>query len=88
MKRYEAIFQSKFEDGKWLDYVRHTVPHPDDAMADIRLIARHTGRPCRAWVEDWSDEHPHEPNVYYGDWDKSQLSPAAQQTGVFKPVVY
>lgn len=88
MKRFEAIFQIKNEDGVWRDWGRQTVSTPDDAMADIRLLERKEGRRFRAHVEDWSDKGPHDPNIYYGDWDKSQLSPAAQSTGIFKPVVY
>lgn len=86
MRRYEAIFQIN-HDGVWMDYVRHTVPHPDDATADARMLARKTGRPFRVRVEDWSDKYP-DPDVYYGDWDKSLPSPAAQKNGVFKPIFY
>ena len=85
-KNYQAIYQIN-HDGTWMDYQRLPVPHPDDAMADIRLLKRNTGKPIRARVEDWSDKG-REPDVYYGDWDKSLLSPAAQQNGIFKAVVF
>lgn len=86
MKNYQAIYQIN-HDGTWMDYARLGVSHPDDAMADIRSMERANGKRFRARVEDWSDKSP-DPDVYYGEWDKSQLSPAAQQNGVFKPVTY
>lgn len=86
MKNYQAIYQIN-HDGTWMDYVRLGVSHPDDAMAYIRSMERANGKRFRARVEDWSDKS-HDPDVYYGEWDKSQLSPAAQQNGVFKPVTY
>lgn len=85
-KNYQAIYQI-LTDGSWLDYVRQGVPHPDDCMSDVRLLERRTGKRFRASVEDWSDEG-REPTVYYGDWDKSLLSPAAQRNGIFKTVIY
>lgn len=86
MKNYQAIYQIN-HDGTWMDYYRQGIPHPDDAMTDIRLLERKEGKRFRARVEDWSDRNAG-PDIYYGDWDKSQLSPAAQSTGVFKDVVY
>jgi hypothetical protein len=85
MKNYQAIFQIQTPDGEWLDYVRNPVRRPDDAPTNMSLLAKQTGRKFRVSVEDWSDEFPRDPTIYYGDWDKSKLSPAAQDTGVFIP---
>lgn len=80
-KRYEAIFQ--IFDGKWMDYDRQTVHQPDAAISGIRARQSHTGKAFRARVEDWSDSQC-DPDIYYGDWDKTKLSPSAQHNGVFK----
>lgn len=88
MKNYQAIYQIQNATGiGWLDYVRDSVPSADDAIPTIRMLERMNGRRFRASVEDWGD-FPRDPTVYIGDWDKSQLSPAAQETGIFKPVIY
>lgn len=87
MKNYQAIFQVK-AGTRWLDYVRQPVDRPDDAIANIRLLERQTGDPFRASVEDWSDGGTREPTIYYGDWNKSELSPAAQENGIFKPAFF
>jgi hypothetical protein len=86
MKNYQAIYQI-LSDEKWLDYARDSVDVPDDAIPTVRMLARSTGKRARVSVEDWGD-FPRDATIYYGEWDKSQLSPAAQETGVFKPVIY
>jgi hypothetical protein len=84
MKNFQAIYQIN-HDGVWMDYVRLGVRQPDDCISHARLLERENGKPFRVRVEDWSDRNAH-PDVYYGDWDKAMLSPAAQSTGVFKPL--
>lgn len=84
MKNFQAIYQIN-DAGDWLDYVRLHVQRPDDAISNAKILQKETGKPVRARVEDWSDKS-RDPDVYYGDWDKSRLSPAAQSTGVFKPI--
>jgi hypothetical protein len=88
MKNYQAIYQISDDGVRWQDYVRKRVPEPDDAMVDVRLLAAQSKKRVRVYVEHWNDDEPREPTVYYGEWDQSQLSPAAQKTGVFKPVIY
>jgi hypothetical protein len=83
-KNYQAIYQINFA-GVWMDYAREGVMHPDDVMANIRMLERREDEKFRARVEDWSDKN-RDPDIYYGDWDKSQLSPAVQDTAIFRDV--
>lgn len=84
MHRIEAIYQIN-NDGVWMDYFRQTEQKVEDAKAVIRHMAHTSGKPFRARVEDWSEDGPRFATIYYGDWDKSQLSPAAQDDGIFVP---
>ena len=46
MNNYQAIYQIKHDSG-WLDYGRHSVHHPDDAMADVRILEHKEGKKFR-----------------------------------------
>lgn len=81
-KNYQAIFQFK-HCGMWMDYARERVIDVAHARRAMMTASADTGHPFRVSVEDWSETGTREPTVYVGDWDKAELSPAAQETGVF-----
>jgi hypothetical protein len=83
MVNLQAIFQVQYPD-KWLDYVRESVEDEVHARKMADRIAKETGKAVRFRIENWSIDRA--PIIYVGAWDKDQLSPAQQTSGVFKTI--
>lgn len=86
MANYQAIYQvllkAETNRDEWLDYAREPVAQPDDCIAEALALQSRMQRQVRVSVENWDRG----PTTYYGDWDKRTMSPAEQETGVFKPL--